>query len=948
MDTSRLEVGLQTFVDWTSQLRGDEKGEAQVFLEHLFQAFGHPSLAEIGAVLEDRVRGARRATQFADLVWRPRVLIEMKKRGERLDRHYHQAFEYWMHLVPNRPRYVILCNFDELWVFDFDLQLDDPVDVVLTKELPHRWNALGFLLPKERKPLFGNDRVAVTREAAGKVARVFTALIRRGEDRERAQRFILQCVVAFFSEDFGLLQRGFFSELLRDCKEDGDSFDLVGGLFRQMNEPTPARAGRYKEVPYFNGGLFAAVDPVGLKWEEAAALADAGSNDWSKVHPAIFGTLFQASMDQKKRHVHGAHFTSESDIQKVVLPTIVRPWRERIEAANSLAELRRVHDDLLTFKVLDPACGSGNFLYTAFRELSRLEAELVLRMRETANRRRARSTRICQLSVKQFHGFDIIPFAVEIAKVTMLLAKELSLVETRARLLTEAPDLEGLESDQALPLENLDKNIRCEDALFTKWPHANAIIGNPPYQSKNKMQAEYGRAYLNRLRDEFPEVPGRADYCVYFFRKAHDHLSPGGRAGLVGTNTIRQNYSREGGLDYIIETGGTIVEAVSTQNWSGDAAVHVSIVNWLKGAYDRTRRLSRQDENGEWTISEPPIINSSLSDGFDVSSAARLQANARSSVCFQGQTHGHAGFLLSETDAKAFFDDPSTAAFIHPYLIGDDLLGTADGRPTRYVIDLSEAADLNEAMRCRSAFRRIERLVLPDIRARADHERRDQGAVGPRQQHLQRWWRLWRSRSEMLHAISGLTRYVACSRVTKRPIFEFVSSKIRPNDALAVFAVDDDYSFGILQSSIHWEWFRARCSTLEERPRYTSDTVFDSFVWPQDPRLADIMEVANLGRALRVERRRVMRRNGWSLRELYRSADQLGRNSIREAQSRLDESVRAAYGMGTAADSLEFLLRLNRACTELEQQGLAITPPGLPVTVLQGRDLVSDDCIRMP
>jgi type II restriction/modification system DNA methylase subunit YeeA len=145
------------------------------------------------------------------------LLLEMKKRGEKLERHYRQAFEYWLRLVPQRPRYVVLCNFDEFWVYDLDSQLEDPVDKVGLEELPYRYTALNFLFPDERRPQFGNDRVAVTRAAADKVARVFNSAVSRGEDRIIAQRFVLQCVVALFSEDFGLLPRGFFTELIHEC-----------------------------------------------------------------------------------------------------------------------------------------------------------------------------------------------------------------------------------------------------------------------------------------------------------------------------------------------------------------------------------------------------------------------------------------------------------------------------------------------------------------------------------------------------------------------------------------------------------------------------------------------------------------------------------------------------------------------------------------------------------
>ena len=236
-----------------------------------------------------------------------------------------------------------------------------------------------------------------------------------------------------------------------------------------------APAGRYKGVQYFNGGLFEVVEPIELKRPEAYRLCESAAEDWSKVRPEIFGTLFQDSMDKKERHAFGAHFTSEFDIRKVVGPTIVRPWRERIDAAGkNVGELRKALADLRKFRVLDPACGSGNFLFIAYREMKRLERDILLRLREVSKREPLESA----ISLHQFFGIDIIPFAVELAKVTLMLAKELELIE--AQKLAETDQL--LIEEKPLPLDNLDKNIICADALFTEWPKADAIIGNPPFR----------------------------------------------------------------------------------------------------------------------------------------------------------------------------------------------------------------------------------------------------------------------------------------------------------------------------------------------------------------------------------------------------------------------------------------------------------------------------------
>src|SRR4051812_44568363 len=254
------ETLLADFVQWcAAHITGDEKGQAQIFLDRLFRAFGQKGSLDVGGTAEMRVRKAKEdggGTSFADYVWKPVVLIEMKKRGVDLSKHYRQAFDYWTRLVPNRPRYVVLCNFDRFDVYDFDRQMDAPVDLVALAELPDRYGPLAFLFPTNEKPTFGNDRVAVTRDAAFKLATCFNKLTSRKVDRALAQRFILQVLVSMFAEDIGLLPKSLLSNLLDECKEPPDSYDILGGLFDAMNEKTSPAGGRYKGVRYFNGGLF--------------------------------------------------------------------------------------------------------------------------------------------------------------------------------------------------------------------------------------------------------------------------------------------------------------------------------------------------------------------------------------------------------------------------------------------------------------------------------------------------------------------------------------------------------------------------------------------------------------------------------------------------------------------------------------------------------------------
>jgi len=591
----------------------------------------------------------------------------------------------------------------------------------------------------------------------------------------------------------------------------------------------------------------------------------------------------------------------------------------------------------------------------AFRELKRLELELLIKMREDFARPNVGPTSL--VSTKQFYGIDINSFAVELAKVTLMLAKELAVTETTEML--QSLQL-GLDFDQALPLDNLDDNIRQDDALFCEWPKVKAIVGNPPYQSKNKLQQELGRAYVNQIRDRYPEIPGRADYCVYWFRRAHDELAEGDRAGLVGTNTIRQNYSREGGLDYIVNNGGTITEAVSTQVWSGDAAVHVSIVDWKRGSEGGKKKLYTQlgdNLDSPWDIFELEDINSSLSARVDVAGSKRLLTNGRSGFTYQGQTHGHKGFLVTNKEAQELLQQkPEVRDVLFPYLTAEDMIGKKRSMPSRHVIDF-HPKDIFDAQKYPVVFDRIRELVLPARQDAAEAEERrnkealDDNPNGRINHHhrnfLNKWWLLSYPREDLMAKISDITRYIACGQVTKRPIFEFIASSIHPNAALQVFTLPDDYSFGILQSGIHWEWFTARCSTLTERFRYTSDTVFDTFPWPQSPAMPQVRAVSKAAVELRALRRDLMQRNNMSLRELYRTLELPGRNPLKDAHSDLDRAVRAASGMKKRDDPLAFLLDLNIQLASQEASGEPVVGPGLPPTVKKLNAYITKDCVKI-
>ncbi len=967
------EARLADFVTWTgANIKGDEKGEAQVFLDRLFRGFGHQGVKEAGGVLEERIKKAGgKGTSFADLVWKPVVLVEMKKRGEDLTRHYRQAFDYWTRLVPGRPRYVILCNFDEFWIYDFDAQMDAPVDRVHLADLPKRWGPMAFLFPKPEKPVFGNDQVAVTRKAADQLAACFNKLTgkhRLGGQVEdaTAQRFVLQMLVALFAEDIGLLPRYTVEQLLAECRTKQDSRDLIGGLFEAMNTPEKTPDDRYQEVAYFNGGLFAHPARVELKSDEVELLKLAAREDWSKVRPEIFGTLFEHSTGKAERHAFGAHFTHPTDIMKIVGPTIVEPWRNQIEAADTLKRLRDLWQRMQDYTVLDPACGSGNFLYTAYRELKRLEARLFERMAELSGSYDASQRVFGFVSARQFYGLDINPFAVELAKVTMMIARKLAIDELHI-------------TERALPLDNLDANFKAVDALIdeqgnpSQWPPADVIIGNPPFLGAKRLKPERGPDYVNAVRRAYPEVPGMADYCVYWFRKAHDHLSPctpadpfTGRAGLVGTQNIRNNQSRVGGLDYIV-TDGTIIEAVDNQPWSGEANVHVSIANWVKtqdpALLPSVRRLWTRVDNVPGKVRDPslrtgpaakdyeldcnefPEISPSLSDsdGHLVPDSPTVQhASAKGlqrAIPEACRVPPHAGGSGHDEGARTF-----------QRRRGSSLLNRADhdysgqARPIHHRLP---EAHRPRCSRVQGAFQKVTESVLPHIRSLAEKEReKTDKATGQDQNWLQTWWQHFRSRQEMHDAVGLKDRYIACCEVTKRPIFCFVHSEIRPDKTMEVFAFDDDYSFGILQSNTHWQWFVAKCSKLKSDFRYTPESVFDTFPWPQTPTVAQIDAVAEAGREVRRVRNEALTKIKGGLRAVYRNLELPGKNPLKDTHAALDAAVMTAYGFSPRKDLLAQLLALNLEVARHEQAGQPVTAPGVPPGYPDPARLVTDDCIR--
>ncbi len=979
-----IEDNLRAFITYVRKnMKGYEKGEAQLFLERLFQSFGNEGILEVGASLEAQVK-IDTTTKFCDLLWPKKVLIEMKSSKEKnLAVHFTQAKEYWNELYDNQTKYVVLCNFDEFWVYDWRHQRD-PVSKIKLDELPEKWRSLAFLLPEEHavRTHYIDDKVLITKEAAEKVANLFTSLQKRGINQDQSQYFTLQCLVALFADDTNLFPfRGFFQDIIEDCLNDTlSSYDIFPLLFKQMNSKTPATGGKFKEVRFFNGGIFNKVHQIELTHKELRILSEASKADWSKVSPSIFGNIFEHSLTSEEQHRTGSHYTPENDILRIVEPTVIKPFREKIRKAKTLKKLMEIKDEISTIKILDPACGSGNFLYIAYRELKQLELELFNDIIE--NYRSISATQLfSNIKGSQFFGIDTNSFAIELAKITLSFAKILTTQEKNMFNIQLKMDgfLDIESKEDPLPFENLDENFLVADSLKVDWFDADIIIGNPPFQSKNKMQQEFGADYTDEIRSIFPDVSGFADYCVYWFRKAHDNLKLGGRAGLVGTNTISQTNSREGGLDYIISNKGVIINAIKTMPWQGTSAVvSVSIVNWIKTNYfPKNKKLIQilRSTKEEWQKFEVDRIPSSLSPLGDVTKAKKIKNNRNPKTCYQGQTHGHEGFLLSIRDAsKLIKANPDVSSVIFPFLIANQWLSDSKSLFDRYVIDFQKM-ELYEAQKYPRILKIIKDNVLPKRKLNYEKEQKRNASLLAQnpdarinthhEKFFNKWWQLSYPREDLMDKIALLYRYIIISRVTKRPIFDFISINLHPNDSLVVFPFSDDYTFGILQSTLHWIWTKERCSTLTERIRYTSTTVYETFPFPQwgilhgvklDENILEKAElikcVATKAREFRMIKNKIRIESDLSLRDLYRGLELPGEHPLRDAQKKLDEAVWAAYCYGLPKnmqkeDPLEFLLGLNLLCYEKEKKGEQIIGPGLPNFCNDDESYFSDDFIGL-
>ena len=811
--------------------------------------------------------------------------------------------------------------------------------------------------PERLRP--GTSRRALTEEAAAAFAELAQSLRGRGHDPETVAHFVNRMVFCMFAEDVGLLPPDLFAGILKAAEREPRRFhDMAQALFGAMATGGPFGV---EWIKHFNGGLFEDDTALALNRDEVAMALKAAALDWSEIDASIMGTLFERGLDPDKRSQLGAHYTDREKIMQIVEPVVVEPLRSEWQAAKG--DIRAALDEearakspaakrrnrgrakellaafaerLGTFTVLDPACGSGNFLYLGLLALKDLEDEV---MRDAIGLGLDRLfPTVGPANVK---GIEINIYAAELARVSVWIG-QLQWMFSNGFGYKEDPILEHLDN-----IERRDA-IVVEGGGEAEWPECDVVIGNPPFLGGKRLVGTLGEDYVAAMFKSYEgRVPKEADLVAYWLVKAGEHVAAGKakRVGLVTTNSIRGGANRQA-----LATATDrrpIFCARSDEDWVVDAtAVRVSIVCFSSVEDDHISSPVLDDQ-------DVAVINLDLTGrkgvaDMDITTATRLRENR--GVGFMGDTKGGA-FDVAGDLARQWLDMPSNpngrtnADVLKPWTNARDITRRSRGM---WIVDFGWEMSEEEAAYYEEPFKYLVEHVRP-VRQK-----------NRRESYCKYWWRHVEPRQGMWSAFLGLNRYIATPRVAKHRLFVWLDTAVCPDSATIAIARDDDTPFGILHSRFHEAWSLRLGTSLEDRPRYTPTTTFETFPFPNGltpdvpaTEYADDPHAVSIALAAR---RLVELRDRWlnppewvewreepvtgypkrpvpradlseddmqalkkrTLTNLYNARPQW----LDNAHKALDEAVAAAYGWHTdigEEDALSRLLALNKARSRAEE-----------------------------
>ncbi|MBS0412821.1 MAG: class I SAM-dependent DNA methyltransferase [Proteobacteria bacterium] len=846
----------------------EEQGAQSHFLD-LCELLGVPKPGSAGLadeyVFERRSLVLGEARGYADVFYRDHFAWENKAPGKNLDAALRQLQQYSLALA--NPPLLVVCDRLTIRIHtQFNghpsethtvriEQLDQPDAQALLRRL--------WLAPESFRPRTTSRDI--TEAAAHSFATLAAQLRARGHAGEAVAHFLTQCLFCFFAEDVGLLPGRMFERLVGNRQLTSDKLTAgLASLFRTMQG-----GGLYgpDDIPWFNGGLFAHIAVPRLEIIDITELRNAAALNWSAIDVGIFGTLFERGLDPAKRSQLGAHYTDPATIARITGPVITRPLLQQWELVaqdlsgltakitkNGDAAYRRAHarfvqwlEQLRAFRILDPACGSGNFLFMGLKALKDVELISVTQAAALGLDRE-------QDLVTGPHnllGIELNEYAAELARVSVWIGEiqwriahgyapktnpvlePLEQIECRDALLTFLPPPLGEgrggchgastsaapDSSAAGPHPNPPPaGEGAKTATEAPWPRADVVVGNPPFLGDKKMRRELGDTYVDALRATYEgRVPGGADLVCYWFEKSRAALASQAltAAGLVATNSIRGGKNRAV-LDAIVHSS-RIFEAWSDEPWVNEgAAVRVSLVAF--GEIDTHARLDGV---------EVAVIHADLSaasgagSAIDVTTAKPLAENRN--ACFVG-TSKKASFDVAGQIARAWLLLPnpngkSNAEVVKPWINGSDLVKTPSDT---WIVDFGVDLPESDAALFESPFEYVQRVVKPEkAMVRSEAERR-------------RWWLHARTAPDMRSALVGAPRFMATSIVAKHRVWVWRPSIVLASHAVSVVARADDTTFGILHSRFHELWSLRMCTWLGvgNDPRYTPTTCFETFAFP--------------------------------------------------------------------------------------------------------------------
>lgn len=675
----------------------------------------------------------------------------------------------------------------------------------------------------------------ITADAAGRFADIATSMTERGHDPAAIAHFLIQCLFCMFAEDIGLLPKKLFERVI--LKRQGDSAKLAASMTEMFKAMRNGGDFLLEDIAYFNGGLFEHVAVIELSSAEIEALLRASHMDWSAIEPSILGTLFERGLDPKVRAPLGANYTDPGTIMKLVGPLVLEPLEKEWACARSrIAPLidkyqaggkgsMKAHQEaqalflgflerLKGFRVLDPACGSGNFLYLALRALKDLEHRANLDAEALGLHRQL----TIETNPDNVRGIEINAYAAELARVTVWIG-EIQWMLKHGYDCRRNPILARLDH-----IENRDALLN-DDGSEAAWPRADVIVGNPPFLGDKRMRSELGAPMTETIRRCFEgRVPGGADLVLYWFEKARAQIQAQQceAAGLVATNSIRGGANRKV-LDRIVAST-RIFEAWSDEPWFNEgAAVRVSLVCFGNREGARLDDVSVIEIHSDLTAG----------NGLNLSEARTLSENE--GTAFQGPTKGGA-FDIPGAIAREWLRAPNpncrpNSDILKPWANGQALTGRW---PDVWIIDFNMMPEEQAAL-YELPFAHVLTAVKPE---------RD-NAVRDRRRRF--WWQYNEPAPGQRRAMAEVPRYIATPEVSKHRLFVWLRSAVAPDKNLVVIARADDVTFGILHSRFHEVWALRMGTSLEDRPRYTSKTTFRTFPFPRDMTPRDTEEGAPSG-----------------------------------------------------------------------------------------------------